>query len=30
LVNPNLILDLPSEPGFAHNGGAITIGPDNN
>ena len=30
LVNPKLILDLPSEPGPAHNGGAITIGPDNN
>ncbi len=30
LVNPKLILDLPSEPGPAHNGGAITIGPDSN
>ena len=30
LVNPKLILDLPSEPGPAHNAGAITIGPDNN
>jgi aldose sugar dehydrogenase len=30
LVSPKLILDLPSEPGPAHNGGAITIGPDNN
>jgi aldose sugar dehydrogenase len=30
LVNPKLILDLSSEPGPAHNGGAITIGPDNN
>jgi glucose/arabinose dehydrogenase len=30
LVNPEVILDLPSEPGPAHNGGAITIGPDNN
>jgi aldose sugar dehydrogenase len=30
LVNPEVILDLSSEPGPAHNGGAITIGPDNN
>jgi glucose/arabinose dehydrogenase len=30
LVNPVLLLDLPSIPGPAHNGGAITIGPDNN
>jgi aldose sugar dehydrogenase len=30
LVNPKPILDLSSEPGPAHNGGAITIGPDNN
>jgi glucose/arabinose dehydrogenase len=30
LVNPKLILDLPSDPGPAHNGGAITMGPDNN
>jgi aldose sugar dehydrogenase len=30
LVNPKLILDLTSEPGPAHNGGAITMGPDNN
>lgn len=30
LVNPKLILDLPYLPGPAHNGGAITIGPDNN
>ena len=29
MVNPKLIIDLPSEPGPAHNGGAITIGPDN-
>jgi aldose sugar dehydrogenase len=28
LVNPKLLLDLPSSPGPAHNGGAITIGPD--
>jgi glucose/arabinose dehydrogenase len=30
LVNPKLILDLPYLPGPAHNGGAVTIGPDNN
>ena len=30
LVNPKLILDLPAVPGPRHNGGAITIGPDNN
>jgi aldose sugar dehydrogenase len=30
LVNPELILDLPAVPGPRHNGGAITIGPDNN
>ncbi|NOJ29996.1 MAG: quinoprotein glucose dehydrogenase [Nitrososphaeraceae archaeon] len=30
LVNPVLLLDLPSKPGPRHNGGAITIGPDNN
>ena len=30
LVNPKLILNLSSEPGPAHNGGAITMGPDNN
>jgi aldose sugar dehydrogenase len=30
LVNPKLLLDLPYFPGPAHNGGAITIGPDNN
>ena len=29
-VNPKLLLDLPYLPGPAHNGGAITIGPDNN
>lgn len=29
LVNPRLLLDLPATPGPAHNGGAITIGPDN-
>jgi glucose/arabinose dehydrogenase len=30
LVNPKLLLDLPSTPGPAHNGGIIKIGPDNN
>jgi glucose/arabinose dehydrogenase len=30
LVNPQLLLDLPAVPGPRHNGGAITIGPDNN
>ncbi len=30
LVNPKLLLDLPYQPGPAHNGGVITIGPDNN
>jgi aldose sugar dehydrogenase len=30
LVNPKLLLDLPSNPGPAHNGGIIKIGPDNN
>jgi aldose sugar dehydrogenase len=30
LVNPKLMLDLPATPGPAHNGGAVTIGPDNN
>ena len=30
LVNPKLLLDLPATPGPAHNGGAVTIGPDNN
>ena len=30
LVNPVLLLDLPAIPGPSHNGGAITIGPDNN
>lgn len=27
---PTLLLDLPAFPGPYHNGGAITIGPDNN
>jgi aldose sugar dehydrogenase len=30
LINPKLLLDLPAIPGPRHNGGAITIGPDNN
>jgi glucose/arabinose dehydrogenase len=30
LVNPKLLLDLPYEPGPAHNGGVVTIDPDNN
>ena len=30
LVNSTLLLDLPALPGPYHNGGAITIGPDNN
>ena len=30
LINPKLLLDLPATSGPAHNGGAITIGPDNN
>jgi aldose sugar dehydrogenase len=30
LVNPKLLLDLPAIPGPRHNGGAISIGPDNN
>jgi glucose/arabinose dehydrogenase len=30
LSNPQLLLDLPALPGPRHNGGAITIGPDNN
>ena len=30
LTNPQLLLDLPALPGPRHNGGAITIGPDNN
>lgn len=29
LINPKLLLDLPATPGSWHNGGAITIGPDN-
>ncbi len=29
LVNPKLLLDLPYEPGPAHTGGTIAIGPDN-
>jgi aldose sugar dehydrogenase len=30
LLNPKLLLDLPFEPGPAHNGGAVTVGPDEN
>jgi aldose sugar dehydrogenase len=30
LVNPKLLLDLPYRPGPAHNGGVISIGPDDN
>jgi glucose/arabinose dehydrogenase len=30
LINPQLLLDLPALPGPRHNGGAITIGPDDN
>jgi glucose/arabinose dehydrogenase len=30
LVNPVLLLDLPSTPGPMHNGGSLLIGPDNN
>ena len=30
LINPVLLLDLPATPGPIHNGGGITIGPDNN
>jgi aldose sugar dehydrogenase len=29
LTNPQLLLDLPSEPGTNHQGGKIKIGPDN-
>jgi aldose sugar dehydrogenase len=30
LANPSLLLDLPYQPGPAHNGGVVAIGPDNN
>ncbi len=30
LVNPRLLLDLPTSPAPSHNGGVVTIGPDNN
>ena len=30
LVNPRLLLDLPGNPGPAHQGGKVAIGPDNN
>jgi aldose sugar dehydrogenase len=30
LMNPKLLLDLPANPGPAHNGGKVAIGPDKN
>jgi aldose sugar dehydrogenase len=30
LVNPKMLLDLPSDPGPRHNGGDVLIGPDRN
>jgi glucose/arabinose dehydrogenase len=30
LVSPKLLLDLPYQPGPAHNGGVVTVGPDYN
>lgn len=30
LLNPKLLLDLPYEPGPAHDGGVVTVGPDGN
>jgi glucose/arabinose dehydrogenase len=30
LLNPKLLLDLPSIPGSVHNGGKVLVGPDNN
>jgi len=30
LINPKLLLDLPATPWPYHNGGALTLGPDNN
>ena len=30
LINPKLLLDLPTRPGPSHNGGVVKIGPDNN
>lgn len=30
LINPKLLLDLPAIPGPFHNGGAVSIGPDDN
>lgn len=30
IINPKLILDLPSTPGPSHNGGSLIIGPDSN
>ena len=30
LINPKLLLDLPTNPGPSHNGGKISLGPDKN
>src|SRR5919107_2996586 len=30
LINPKLLLDLPTQPGPSHDGGVVKIGPDNN
>ena len=30
LINPKLLLNLPGAPGTQNNGGAVTLGPDNN
>ena len=30
LINPKLLLDLPTTPGPSHDGGVVRIGPDNN
>ena len=30
LINPKLLLDLPTTPGPSHDGGVVKIGPDNN
>ncbi|MGI8720023.1 MAG: PQQ-dependent sugar dehydrogenase [Nitrososphaeraceae archaeon] len=30
LINPKLLLDLPASPGSSHNGGSLSIGPDDN
>jgi glucose/arabinose dehydrogenase len=29
LINPHLLLDLPTRPGPSHNGGVLAVGPDN-